>query len=110
MNMDDEVFISVAEAKAKLSEKIHVGCELGRVFVITSHGRPRAVLLSYEHYMGLKHEPTLPRSISLAEWKKKGPKRREVAKSIKDLFDEKALSRKGQKGYKRHAVRQMAKS
>ena len=107
--MDDEIFISVAEAKAKLSEKINAGCELGRVFVITSHGKPRAVLLSYEHYMGLKHEPTLPCSISLAEWKHKGPKQRHIANSIKSLFDKNALSRKGQKGYKRNAVKQIEK-
>jgi prevent-host-death family protein len=99
--MGTEINISVAEMKAKLSEKIHACRELDRVFVITSHGKPRAVLISYEAYMGMTEKRTPQRKIKAKEWIQK----QEVAHDIKNLFDEKKLTRKGQKGYKRRSVK-----
>lgn len=99
--MGTEINISVAEMKAKLSEKIRTCRELDRTFVITSHGKPRAVLISYEAYMGMTEERTPQRRINAKTWVQK----REATHDIKNLFDEKKLSRKGQKGYKRRAVK-----
>jgi prevent-host-death family protein len=105
--MDKPVPISVAEAKAKLSEKIRACTELDRTFLITSHGKPRAVLMSYEAYANLAEGERQPKTIDLKAWKQTRTKRREVARDIKNLFEETKLSRKGQKGYKRRAVKKM---
>ena len=103
--MDAEITVSVAEMKARLSEKIRACRELDRTFVITSHGKPRAVLISYESYRGLTGQQGTPRRINAEAW----VENREVAHDIKELFDEKKLTRKGQKGYKRRAVKRMDK-
>jgi prevent-host-death family protein len=105
--MSGEIAVSVAEAKAKLSEKIRACRELDRTFIITNHGKPRAVLMSYEAYARLTEEEGTAREIDMASWHKTRRERKEVAREIKGLFDEKKLSRKGQKGYKRRAVKRM---
>ena len=107
--MRDTIAISVAEAKAKLSEKIRVCRSLDRTFVITSHGRPKAVLISYEAYLSMAEGGMTSRTLDTKRWKEQRASRREVAHEIKELFDEKRLSRKGQKGYKRRAVKRMEK-
>ena len=103
--MGNEINISIAEMKAKLSEKIRACRELDRSFVITSHGKPRAVLISYEAYRGMTEQQSAPRRIKAKEW----VKQQEAVHDIKNLFDEKKLSRKGQKGYKQRAVKRMDK-
>ena len=105
--MDKEIALSVAATKAKLSEKIRACRELDRTFVITSHGKPCAVLMSYDAYVRMR-EPTEPSSAIDAERRQEDyAKQREAAHEIKVLFDEKKLSRKGQKEYKRRAVKRM---
>lgn len=105
--MGREINIPVAEAKAKLSEKIRACRELDRTFIITSHGKPRAVLMSYEAYAHLTEEENEPKEIDMDRWLTTRRERKEVARDIKGLFDEKKLSRKGQKGYKHRAVKRM---
>lgn len=105
-----EISVSVAETKAKLSEKIRTCRELDRTYIITSHGKPKAVLMSYEAYLDLAEEKTTPRTIDENEWKKQRVSKREAAHEIKKLFDERKLSRKGQKGYKKRAVKRMDRS
>ena len=105
--MGREINVSVAETKAKLSEKIRACRELGRTFIITSHGKPRAVLMSYEAYAGLIEKEQEPTIMDAKRWHKERSRRKEVAREIKELFDERKLSRKGQKGYKRRAVKRM---
>ena len=51
-----------------------------------------------------EHKPLV---INARLWNKERSKHKEVARGIKELFDEKKLSRKGQKGYKRRLVREM---
>lgn len=105
-------YISVAETKARLSEKLSSAVLKGRRFAITSHGKPKAVILGYKDYLSLIENPSpeAPEEISLGEWKKNKKKRSEVVKSISSLFEETRLSRKGQKGYKKDAVSKMGKS
>lgn len=105
--MKDTTPISVAETKAKLSEKIRACKELGRVFVITSHGKPQAALMSYEAFARLSEKESEVQEIDMARWRETRAKRKEVSSEIKKLFDEKKLSRKGQKGYKQRAVKKM---
>lgn len=108
--MIKEISVSIAETKAKLSEKIRTCRELDRTYVITSHGKPKAVLISYETYLSLTEERIPPRTIDEKQWKKRRASKREAAHEIKKLFDEKKLSRKGQKGYKTRAVKRMERN
>lgn len=110
--LDELEYISVAEAKAKLSEKINNAANRGRRFAITSYGRPKAVLIDYREYLALTEKPqgsNFARTISLDTWKKDSKKNSEIIESISSLFDEKKLCRKGQKGYKTNANRKAKK-
>lgn len=101
-------FAPLAEVKAKLSEKIReIGG--GRRLLITSHGRPQAVLISYQDYLVLLQERSDSQSqavgrIDFQQWKSEKGKRKEVASSILRYFDPTKLPRKGQKEYKRRRV------
>jgi prevent-host-death family protein len=105
--MKDTIPVSVAEAKARLSEKIRACGALNRVFLITSHGKPRAVLMSYEAYTAMAGEERTPVTIDAKAWTATCASQKEVAGDLKNLFDEKGLSRKGQKGYKQRTVKRM---
>lgn len=104
-------YISVAEAKARLSEKLRGVINRGRRYVITSHGRPKAVIIDYREYLSLVEggEPQNQREISIDKWEKGKGERRKVVESISSLFRDEKLTRKGQKGYKRDAVGKMGK-
>lgn len=104
--LPDLEYINLAEMKAKLSEKVKWSGEKGRRFAITSHGRPKAVLLSYSDYLGLvgSKDAATPKTISFDEWNAGRGERQKVIDSVSSLFDAKKLSRKGQKGYKKNEV------
>lgn len=105
-------YISVAETKAKLSEKLRSIESRGRRFAITSHGRPKAVIIGYKEYLSFseKTSPSAPKDISLDKWQKKAKNRKKIVESVVSLFDSSNLSRKGQKRYKRNVVRKMEKT
>jgi prevent-host-death family protein len=101
-------FIPLAEVKAKLSEKLRDLGD-GRRILITSHGRPKAVLLSYGDFLGMLQKPSsaisfVPRRIKFKAWEKESPKRELISKSITRLFATNLLPRKGQKEYKQKIV------
>ena len=103
--------LSVAAFRARFAEQIE-RCNAGRNIIITNHGKPRAVLMSFAEYNALAANTPEARlqNINMKEWEKGAKERREVADSIASLFDEKKLSRKGQKGYKQRAVKRIAKT
>jgi len=105
-------YVSVAEIKARLSEKIHSADIRGRRFAITSHGRPKAVLMSYKDYQALAQGVSeIPaQTIAITSWEREAPKRKRIIDSVASLFDEKKLTRKGQKGYKNEVLRKMERS
>lgn len=104
-------YISVAETKAKLSEKLRNIEKRGRRFAITSHGKPKAVLISYKEFLFLNENPSSAPSkkISLDQWKKKKNERKKVIESVASKFEESKLTRKGQKRYKRDVVKKIKK-
>jgi len=108
----DLEYISVAETKARLSEKIKNTKTRGRRYAITSHGKPKAVLLNYKDYIALVEEddPSTRETINLNEWIKKKGERQRVVDSIASLFDESKLTRKGQKEYKNESVEELRKN
>ena len=103
-------YISVAETKAKLSEKLRSIESRGRRFAVTSHGKPKAVILGYKEYLSLLEAPLPPGEIKLDKWRSESGIRRKIIESVASLFDETKLSRKGQKGYKRHVIEKMEKT
>jgi len=102
-------FVSLAQAKARLSEKIRQASQ-GTRFAITQHGRPQAVLLSYGDYLELLRVLSMaqgqgtPTILDLAEWKRDRAKRKKIRNSIVRYFDPASLPRKGQKKYKQDAL------
>ncbi|MBI4211010.1 MAG: type II toxin-antitoxin system Phd/YefM family antitoxin [Deltaproteobacteria bacterium] len=101
-------FEPLTEVKAKLSEKISLIEQKRRLLAITVNGKPKVMMVPYEEFLAMCGgglSTYVPRKISLEEWKKQSVHRRAVSKSITDLFDMKSLSRKGQKPYKRDAVK-----
>jgi len=110
--MENLEYVSVAETKAKLSEKIKSAESKGRRFAVTSHGKPKAVIMGYRDYIALVENAAAPQAkeTSFDALKKKIGKRKNIVESIAALFDERKLTRKGQKGYKREAVRKMEKA
>ncbi|MFH1653860.1 MAG: type II toxin-antitoxin system Phd/YefM family antitoxin [Pseudomonadota bacterium] len=108
--LQDVEYVSVAEAKAKLSEKIRRVIESGRRFVITSHGKPQAVLIDYKEYISLIEPAEEGQQIdSLEEWQGRKKERGKIIESISSLFDESKLSKKGQKEYKTGEVKKISK-
>jgi len=108
--MKNEDNISIAEFRATLAKQIERCKAAKRPLVITSHGKAEAVVLSYEQYLGLINQTEQTIELNLASWKKNKKARQKVASSIADLFITENLSRKGQKEYKKNAVRKLQKS
>jgi prevent-host-death family protein len=108
-------FVSLSEAKAKLSEQVRRVLAESKRVAITTNGKPTAVLLSYKDYLNLLQQLSKSPSaanediIDLKQWKRGKNKRRKVVQSITKLFNPLALSRKGQKAYKRDMVRDFHK-
>lgn len=104
-------YVSVADLKARLSEKLKFVEGKNRRLAVTSHGRPRAVLISYMEYIALteKSGDDKAKEIPIEEWQKGRAARKRVIDKIAGLFDETGLTRKGQKGYKKDAVKKMGK-
>jgi len=96
--LEDVEYVSVAETKAKLSEKLRRIEKNGRRFAITSHGKPKAILISYNEYIGLTKD--LPKRKAPRAKLPTNKQVKEVAKYITSKFDIKLLSKKGQKEYK----------
>jgi len=109
--IDDCDYVSIADTKATLSEKIKRCNEPGRTFAITNHGKPVAVLLSYKQFLGLINQKTEQKEpIKLNDWLKEQPERDKIIQSVSALFNTKILSRKGQKKYKNDIVKQFRKN
>ena len=104
--LPDLEYVSVAEVKAKLSEKLRRVSSHGRRFAITSHGKPKAVLLSYKNYIALleKRNEGEIEKISIDEWKKDAKRRKKIVDSVSSLFDLNKLSRKRQRVHKGSVV------
>lgn len=102
-------FAPIAEVKAKLSAMIR-SLSGGKRLLITSHGRPQAVMLAYRDYLALLQEPSALRekpvgAIDFKVWKQEKPMRQEVRSSLLRHFNPAKLPRKGQKEYKRKRVK-----
>lgn len=105
-------FAPLAEVKAKLSEMVR-RTQGGKRVIITSHGHPSAVLMAFEDFKKLlrgteKRAADLP-PIDFQDWKKQKGQRKKVTASILGKFNPKTLPRKGQKKYKRDALRGFTK-
>ncbi len=103
------VFVPLSEAKAKLSEFMRRIASGRERLAVTTNGRPTAVILSYPEYLSLLGQRTAGeeeplRVISFEDWKKGRKERMAVRDSILRLYDAEALSRKGQKKYKKDTV------
>lgn len=110
--LEDLEYVSVAETKAKLSEKLKSAESKGRRFAITSHGKPKAVIIGYKDYIALTENasPAPQKEVPFDRLKKTVSQRKGIIESVAALFDERKLTRKGQKGYKREAVGKMEKA
>lgn len=98
--------LPLSTVKATLSEQVSKTQVGAKRVAITINGFPRAVLVSYEDFIGLlgkKSEP-LGAKIDYADWKRQEPARLQVRDSVLGLFDMKRLPRKGQKAYKKELV------
>ena len=85
--------------------------ETNRLLAITLKGKPKVVMIPYEEFVqwiGQTQEPT--RILNLADWAKESNQRRAVARSIKNMFDVSTLNRKGQKPYKKDAIKKFGKT
>jgi len=105
-------FEPLTEVKAKLSEKVSTVSQKKRLLAITLNGKPTAILISYSEFLNWIQEtqqPYIPRRLSLKQWEKEAKQRKAVACLIKNLFDVSKLSRKGQKPYKRNALKKFKK-
>lgn len=97
--------------KAKLSEKVAQVTKTGRLLTITVKGKPQAILIPYQQFLALvESRQYQPRLIRLSDWEKQSKERRSVSASIKNLFDISSLNRKGQKPYKRDALKKFGQS
>ncbi len=97
-------FLPLSTVKAKLSEEVRELRPGERRVVITVAGRPAAVLVAFDEFVeGIRVEPT--EVITIEEWRGGRAERERIRGSVLSLFDTGALSRKGQKRYKREAVR-----
>lgn len=106
-------FEPLTEVKAKLSEKVARLESAGRLVAITVNGKPKAMLVPYEQFLQMlsaEEKSYIPRKLTLKEWEKESKHRKEVVASIKNMFDLSMLKRKGQKPYKRDALKKFGKS
>ncbi len=109
LNLTQFDFHPLSWVKARLSE---VMCSLRdnqKRVVITTNGRPTAVLLSYDDFLEIVSAANTDldktQVIDFEEWKKKRKNREKVRDSVVSLFDTSLLTRKGQKKYKEDTVR-----
>ncbi len=111
LNIDFEPLTAV---KARLSEKVTRVDQEGRLLTITVNGKPKAILVPYAEFLTWLQERQIPQaptpSMTFKQWEQASPRRRAVSRAILNLFDMKNLSRKGQKPYKREALRKFEKS
>ncbi len=99
-------FEPLTEVKAKLSEKVATLGQQNRLLAITLNGKPKVMMVPYEQFLGWVGERGYkPRQLNVKEWEKESKQRKEVSNSIKNLFDTSILSRKGQKPYKKNALK-----
>ncbi|MCC6272963.1 MAG: type II toxin-antitoxin system prevent-host-death family antitoxin [Deltaproteobacteria bacterium] len=102
--------LPLSKVKATLSEQVQKTQGRRRI-AITSNGLPKAILLSYEDFLELLARggprPVPARVLRYDTWKNEESLRRKARHSVLGLFDMKALSRKGQKTYKRETVREL---
>ncbi len=100
-------FVTLSEAKARLSEFVRSLSQAAKKLVLTTNGHPSAVLLSYQDYLRLVGQQSFQaptKVIRFEDWKRERGKRIVVRDSILNLFDADKLSRKGQKCYKKKTV------
>lgn len=101
-------FVPLTEAKATLSEQVRNS--KNRRIALTNHGKPEAVLLSYNDFLELLKKvssnpsETNEKLIPFEKWDRERKNRREVSRSIASYFDMEKLKRKGQKKYKKKRV------
>lgn len=103
-------FEPLTEVKAKLSEKVARLDRERRLLAITLNGKPKAIVVPYQDFLDWTQNrlpSDEPRRLSLTEWEKESPRRKEVSESVKKLFDLSSLNRKGQKPYKSDALKKL---
>jgi prevent-host-death family protein len=99
-------FLPLSDVKAMLSERIRELNEDRSYLVVTVHGRPVAVLLSYDAFLSwAEPSKSADTTLDFDAWKRDRRRRRRVRDSVLGLFDVASLPRKGQKRYKREAVK-----
>lgn len=100
-----QIFTAIAEFRKNLAQFIERVVSGKERFIISQHGKPKAVLLSYPEYLQLTGGlPKEGKKISLQDWLKEKPVREEFEEEIAKHFDAAKFARKGQKGYKARAV------
>ncbi|QQR81800.1 MAG: type II toxin-antitoxin system Phd/YefM family antitoxin [Deltaproteobacteria bacterium] len=104
-------FQPLSWVKARLSLIVKNLQSHGKKVVLTTNGRPTAVLLSYDDFLYLTSPQgsllSNEKPINFEEWKKEKESREKVRDSVVSLFDISKLSRKGQKKYKEETVREL---
>ena len=106
-------FEPLTEVKARLSEKVANVSEKNRILAVTLNGKPKVVVVSYEEFLRWVEQSSAESSLAplkLSEWEAEAGQRREVVHSIKKMFDWPRLSRKGQKPYKKNALKKFGKT
>lgn len=104
-------FEPLTEVKAKLSEKVGRVAETKRLLAVTVNGKPKAILVPYAEFLSfIGQGEYTPRRLSLMDWEKGSKHRKEVVRSVKNMFDLSALNRKGQKPYKADALKKFRKT
>ncbi len=112
-------FLPLSEVKAKLSALMRLIIGQKKRMVVTTNGRPTAVMLSYKDYLELlKQTPAredvagageVERTIDFEEWKRSRKQRRMASESIRRLFIPEELPRKGRKKYKEEMLRALSR-
>ena len=100
-----QILTAIADFRKNLAQFIERVTQGKERVIISQHGKPKAVLLSYLEYLQLTGElPKEGKKISLQDWLKEKPVREEFAAEVAKRFDSTQLTRKGQKGYKARVV------
>ena len=104
-------FQPLSEVKAKLSERLKTLEDQGKHLVITTNGRPSAVIIPYALYLKLleSRQEASPREIEFDRWRLDLPHRQQTTKTFLSLFDLDSLSKKGKSSYKEKALRDFQK-
>lgn len=99
-------FQPLSWVKARLSAVVKDLPARQKKIVLTTNGRPTAVLISYEDFLRLfsRTEPDAD-PIRFEDWKRERKNKEKIRDSIVELFDISKLTRKGQKKYKEESVR-----